>query len=152
MCFSIQKRETTMVALLIQASKHLLIYLRISQGVPERTMCYPTWSWSFVHATWHHSACRSTSIINQAWRACSVSTAHTPACCSAFSNNRRKVLVTHRASSCWAPLHATLSRATIARWNLSRSRVATHLSLSFAYLRHVPRPRLQFFQLKAKWN
>ncbi len=58
----------------------------------------------------------------------------------------------HGASSCWAPLHAALSRAIVTRRNFLRSRAAARLSSSFAYLRGAPGPRLQFFQSKAKWS
>jgi hypothetical protein len=115
-------------------------------------MCYPTWSWSSTHATRHHSACHTTSIINQVWRARSISTAHVIVCCSTFSNNRWTILVIHRASSCWAPLHAAPLTTIVMQRSLWRFRAIARLSSSFAYLHNTPGPCLWFFQSKGKWN
>jgi hypothetical protein len=62
--------------------------------------------------------CCATSIINRIWQACSVSTSRTLTCCSTFSNNRWAISVIHHDSSCWAPLHVTLSKATAMWWRL----------------------------------
>ncbi len=118
----------------------------------HRAMCSPTWSWSFMHATRCCSTCHITSIISWVWWSHFVLIAHTLTCFYVFSNSRWVVLVIHRASSCWAPLHATLLIATTARWSLWRFQATTCLSSLFACLRGALRPHLWFFQLEVKWN
>jgi hypothetical protein len=98
-----------------------------------RAMCCPARNWSSTRATRHCLVCHLASIISQAWQARFISTTRALACRSTFSNNCLTVSVIHCASSCWAPLHATLLKAIAAQWSLWCFQTTAHLSSSFAY-------------------
>jgi hypothetical protein len=151
---SIQKREPQWLHCSFRHLSTCRSICRSTKGYHKfcRAMCCLAWSWFSMHATRCRLTCRATSIISQAWWARFISTARTLACYSTFANNCWVVLVIHRVSSCWAPLHVALSRATTTRRSLWRSRIVARLFSSFTYLRGTLGLHLQFFQSEAKWS